>query len=105
MSTRERIIGSLSLSHKEALILRTLMTYSLVNKRITVSDLLAMREIGSPATIHSFLKKLIQSNFITTELEKKDNRIKYLSPSTKTIKLFSKLTDTFILSKDKEEIH
>ena len=105
MSARERIMGNHSLSHKEALILRTLMIFFTANKKITVSDLLAMKEIGSPATIHSFLKKLIQNHFIATEVDKKDNRIKYLSPATKTIKLFAKLNDSFNQTKSKLEIH
>ena len=105
MSAREKIMGNHSLSHKEALILRTLMIFFTAHKKITVSDLLAMKEIGSPATVHSFLKKLIQNNFIATELDKKDNRIKYLSPATKTIKLFAKLSDSFNQTKSKSEIH
>jgi len=38
-------------------------------------------------------------------LDKKDNRIKYLSPATKTIKLFAKLNDSFNQTKSKLEIH
>lgn len=71
------------------------------NERITVSDLLAMRDIASQATIHKKLTQLINTNYLEINADDKDGRVKYISLGKEGIKHFAELSKLILLATKK----
>ena len=60
-------------------------------ERLLVSDAIAMRAIGSPATLHARLKQLRDKEMITYVIET-DGRKKYIEPTEGALKYFSQIS-------------
>ncbi len=64
-------------------------------ERLLVSDAIAMREIGSPATLHARLKQLRDKNMVTYVVES-DGRKKYIEPTPVALKYFSDISNCML---------
>lgn len=60
-------------------------------QRLLVSDAIAMRAIGSPATLHARLKQLRDKEMITYVIET-DGRKKHIEPTEGALKYFSQIS-------------
>jgi len=58
---------------------------------LRVTDLIQMSEIGSQATVHAALTKLVKANLIKLTNLKIDNRSKEVSLTPKALAIFAKL--------------
>ena len=65
---------------------------------LTVSGMLTLKKIASPATLHAAMKRLIAKNLIV-QIPAKDSRAKYLDLSKSSWKRYSELSDIFASSK------
>jgi DNA-binding MarR family transcriptional regulator len=59
--------------------------------KLTVSDVIQMKSIASPATSHASLKALIEKKLIENRPCAKDARVKKLIPTEKAMKLYKEL--------------
>jgi DNA-binding MarR family transcriptional regulator len=59
---------------------------------LTVSSMLALKQIASPATLHAAMKRLITKNLIV-QIPAKDSRAKYLDLSKSGWKRYSEHAD------------
>lgn len=64
-------------------------------ERLLVSDAIAKREIGSPATLHARLKQLRDKDMVTYVIET-DGRKKYIEPTENALKYFSQISNCMI---------
>jgi len=64
-------------------------------ERLLVSDAIAKREIGSPATLHARLKQLRDKDMISYVIET-DGRKKYIEPTESALKYFSLISNCMI---------
>lgn len=64
-------------------------------QRLLVSDAIAMRQIGSPATLHARLKQLRDKDMINYVIET-DGRKKYIEPTEVALKYFSQISDCML---------
>jgi hypothetical protein len=64
-------------------------------ERLLVSDAIAKREIGSPATLHARLKQLRDKDMVTYVIET-DGRKKYIEPTENALKYFSHISNCMI---------
>lgn len=88
---RDSLRDQYSLSIKECLVLRIITRQYLNEEAFRVKQLLDMEFIASPATIHGIIKKLVAKKAIKLVQDKRDGRVKYLVPSTKSISLLAEL--------------
>ena len=95
MSARDLVAGEFGISAKEGRILREVIAAYVNKDIITVNHVLALREVGSQATNHTLLKKLIKKNLVLSFNDPLDLRIKHLKPSSDTLELFSRLSNEF----------
>ena len=59
--------------------------------QLQVQDLLSLKEIGSQATIHSDISKLVADKYLKLTPSKIDARVKFVTLASKGSTLFSKL--------------
>ena len=59
--------------------------------KLQVKDLLALKEIGSQATIHSVISKLVADKYLKLTPSKTDARVKFVTFAPKGTAIFSKL--------------
>lgn len=64
-------------------------------ERLLVSDAIAMRQIGSPATLHARLKQLREKDMVNYVIEA-DGRKKYIEPTDMALKYFSQISDCMV---------
>lgn len=64
-------------------------------KRLLVSDAIALRHIGSPATLHARLRQLREKNLIHYITET-DGRKKYIEPTDLALKYFERLSQAMV---------
>ena len=64
-------------------------------ERLLVSDAIAKREIGSPATLHARLKQLRDKDMVTYVIET-DGRKKYIEPTENALKYFSQISNCML---------
>ena len=62
------------------------------NTPLTVSELMALSSIASPATIHRKLNLLIEEGLVEVQFEGKNRRTKYLVVTSKANKYFAQLS-------------
>jgi DNA-binding MarR family transcriptional regulator len=62
------------------------------NAPLTVSELMALSSIASPATIHRKLNALIDEDLVEVQFEGKNRRTKYLVVTSKANKYFTQLS-------------
>jgi DNA-binding MarR family transcriptional regulator len=94
-SNRERLIEKASLDARDFRLLEYLAKNSLQDEPCTITELINLKQIGSPAILHASLKKMIKNGFIHIELNQEDHRIKYLRLTSKADKFFSGLLKEF----------
>lgn len=90
-SGRDKIHAKYKLNHRECIILRTVTSAFHDGHGLTVSDVIQMKSIASPATSHAALKSLIEKKMIVINACPRDGRVKKLIPTEKAIKLYKEL--------------
>lgn len=90
LKQEQAINRSLSLDHFEIKILNEILFAQQEGNSLRVSDVLAMKNIASPATLHAALKKLAHKGLIDYRLVS-DSRVKYLQLTKLGIKRFLEL--------------
>lgn len=84
----DQVLSKYKLSTTEFKILRVVTQKSLCGETLWVQNLLDMKEIASPATIHKEMKKLVKKKLISFDPDKTDDRVKYLVPSASAVAMF-----------------
>jgi len=86
-------VGSLVNIDPEAkLLLDEIAVHENRNTPLTVSELMALDAIASPATIHRKLNALLEQELVEVQFEGNNRRTKYLVVSSKGNKYFSQLS-------------
>jgi DNA-binding MarR family transcriptional regulator len=65
---------------------------------LTVREMIDQSDLGSPATLHKRLQRLIAQDFLKAEVEASDRRTKYILPTTKGLKYAHWLGDKLLKS-------
>jgi DNA-binding MarR family transcriptional regulator len=78
--SRARTNPAKKLDSLEILLLEQVLLSDYRNQALLVSDLIAFRQLGSPATLHGRLKALISKGFLKTSSSERDARMKYIHP-------------------------
>jgi len=84
----DQICADLDVDPIEWRALRVITKSFLQDCPIKTIDLMRTSAIASPATIHKIIKILIAKRLIEIKQDGNDGRIKYLIPTTKTLKIF-----------------
>ncbi len=95
----EKIYEKHQLDYRERRLLEAIAARVEGKKPIAITELINLKKIGSPAILHSSLKKLVKNGFIKIELDQEDHRIKYPQLTPKATKLFTELAKEFIKDK------
>ena len=90
---RDQINQRYDIDLKSCILLRVIVQAYANHESITVSEVIALKHIASPVTLHSGVKYLINKKMIATKSDPKDGRIKYLVPAPKALKLYRELSD------------
>ncbi len=69
-----------------------------LGKPLSVRETIDHIALGSPATLHKRLHRLIALDFVKSEALKTDRRIKFVSPTTKGLKYAHSLGDKLMQS-------
>jgi DNA-binding MarR family transcriptional regulator len=84
----DQVLSKHKLSTTEFKILRVVTQKALCGETLWVQNLLDMKEVASPATIHKEMKKLIKKRLLRFDLDKTDDRVKYLVPTAAAVAMF-----------------
>ena len=95
MDARDIVTKKYDIPAKEGAILRRVVIAKIKNETFTVNDVLKLKDIGSPATNHSLLKKLIKRKLVESIPSENDHRIRNLYPTQLALELFSQLSKEF----------
>jgi hypothetical protein len=87
------------LDHIESKLLDEVAISMTSGKLLSVSKLLAIKSIASPATIHAAMKRLILKKMLI-QISSKDSRIKYLELSALGLKRYSELSELTYVGSD-----
>ena len=98
-SSRDKIHAKYKVNHRECIILRMVASAFHEGHKLTVSDVIQMKSIASPATSHAALKSLIEKKLIENKSCTKDARVRKLIPTEKAIKLYKELGMLLIKTK------
>jgi DNA-binding MarR family transcriptional regulator len=90
-SDRDKIHARYKVNERESIILRIVTSSYHGGNRLTVSDVIQIKSLASPATLHASLKALIQKKLIEIKPCDQDARVKKLLPTEKAIKLYKEL--------------
>lgn len=71
------------------------------NISITVTDVLQMKDIASPATLHARMKWLIDESYLKIVGHDVDGRIKYLTLGTTGMSFYNKLSQLILKASQK----
>jgi len=71
-----------------------LHTYA-TQEYLTVSAVISMRHIGSPATLHARIKKMVALGYLSLDVQK-DGRIKRVIPTSKAYNYFEQLSHRLV---------
>lgn len=96
INARDRINQKYNVDLKSCILLRAVMQAYTVDKPVTVSDVIMLKHIASPVTLHTGIKELINKKLIATKSDPKDGRIKYLVPTARALKLYRELSDLVV---------
>lgn len=77
------------LTPDEKCLLRHLNDYWINNRDITVVNAMNIVDTMSTSTVFRYLKKIRQKGYVELEVDKVDNRIKYIRPTEQTISYFA----------------
>lgn len=75
----------------EAKVLDEVCRFHIAKKLLTVSDLLRLEQLASPAKIHLTFKRLIKKKMIILGTNPEDERIRYVKPSITGLRRLDKL--------------
>lgn len=75
----------------EIKVLDEVCRFYIENKLLTVSDLLRLKQLASPAKIHLTFKRLIKKKMIALGTNAEDERIRYVKPSVAGLRRLEKL--------------
>lgn len=103
INARDRINQKYDVDLKSCILLRAVLQAYSTDQLVTVSDVITLKHIASPVTLHTGIKELINKKLITTKSDPKDGRIKYLVPTARALKLYRELSDLVIGSAITEE--
>lgn len=78
----------------ESKVLDDVYRFHISKKLLTVSDLLKLDHLASPAKIHLTFKRLIKKKMIILGTNPEDERIRYVKPSIVGLRRLEKLTQT-----------
>jgi DNA-binding MarR family transcriptional regulator len=92
INERDQINHRYGIDVKSCALLRVIVQAFVDDRSITVSEVIMMRHIASPVTLHQGIKHLISKKLITTKSDPKDGRLKYLVPASKALKLYAELS-------------
>ena len=88
--------SSKELDNTAKLLLETICLHTYSTKDyLTVSEIIAMSHIGSPATLHARLKKMVVAGYLALDIQK-DARIKKVIPTSKAYKYFEQLSGSLV---------
>ena len=62
----------------------------------TVSDLIGMRILGSPATVHARIKKCVSLGYLELLSNSQDGRVRHIKLAPRAIEYFEKLNQSLI---------
>jgi DNA-binding MarR family transcriptional regulator len=91
----KELIEKFDLNDRDCRLLEYLAANSLQGGLCTITELIYQKQIGSPAVLHSSLKKMIKFGFIYIELNQEDHRIKYPKLTSKADKFFDEVLKEF----------
>jgi hypothetical protein len=66
------------------------------NKHFTVNDLISLRTLGSPASIHKRLHVLVDQGYVQLVTQTNDARVKKVIPTTQAAKRFSQISKMMV---------
>jgi DNA-binding MarR family transcriptional regulator len=98
INARDQINHRHGIDSKSCALLRVIIQAFVNNQLITVSNVITLRHIASPVTLHQGIKHLLSKKLITTKSDSKDGRLKYLVPTNKAIKLYRELSALVVKS-------
>ena len=78
----------------ESKVIDEVCRFHVAKKLLTVSDLLKLDHLASPAKIHLTFKRLIKKKMISLGTNPEDERIRYVKPSLVGLRRLEKLTQT-----------
>lgn len=90
LKQEQLINNAYELDHFEVKILNEILFGIEENKALRVSDILAMKNIASPATLHAALKKLVAKGLVQYRTVA-DSRVKYLELTKLSLKRYGDL--------------
>ena len=91
LETEQDITSAYELDHYQIKVLNNIFIAQTRSERICVSDVLALKEIASPATLHAALHQLIHKKLVTYKTQK-DSRIKLIELTHLGWKRFDELS-------------
>jgi DNA-binding MarR family transcriptional regulator len=92
INARDQINHRYGIDSKACALLRVILQAFVNDRPITVSNVIALRHIASPVTLHQGIKHLMSKKLIATKSDPKDGRLKYLVSTNKAIKLYGELS-------------
>lgn len=95
LAFREKVLDGLGMGNKECLLLRLITENAILENPIRITDALAHRRIGSPASLHVLIKTLIDKKLILVRQDRSDQRVKFLHPTARTLKMYQLLAEEF----------
>lgn len=98
INARDRINQKYDVDLKSCILLRAVMQAYATDRLVTVSDVITLKHIASPVTLHTGIKELISKKLIATKSDPKDGRIKYLIPTARALKLYRELSNLVLNS-------
>lgn len=98
INARDQVNLRYGIDTKSCALLRVIVQAYVNNQLITVSNVLILRHIASPVTLHQGIKYLISKKLIVTKSDAKDGRIKFLLPTAKATKLYRELSALMLRS-------
>ncbi len=101
INARDQINLRYGIDNKSCALLRVIVQAYSNEQKITVSNVIALRHIASPVTLHQGIKHLINEKLVLTKNDIKDKRIKYLVPATKALKLYRELSSLVLRTQAK----
>ena len=77
-------------------LLETICLHTYATKdSLTVSAIISMSDIGSPATLHARIKGMVATGYLTLDIQK-DARVKKVLPTAKAYKYFEQLSNNLV---------
>jgi hypothetical protein len=98
INARDQINHRHGIDLKSCVLLRVIVQAFVNEQPMTVSNVIMLRHIASPVTLHQGIKHLISKKLIATKSGPKDGRLKYLVPTQKAIKLYRELSSLVVNS-------